>query len=322
MNSYGNFAEANYVPGKAVTLSKEFTVDSSKDTALRINSNEAGATVPFYLGDLLITEKTAAGGGEEPVRDPALPFTTITFEDQSAGGFEGRAGTEKLTVTNEQNHTKDSSYALKVEGRSATWHGPSLRVEKYVDKGSEYIISAWVKLIDPASAQLQFSTQTGSGGSANYVALSPKTISTSDGWVKFEGSYRYNSVGGEFLTIYIESSNNAAASFYIDDISFEKISSTPVVIQKDLIPLKDTYKNDFLIGNAISAEDLEGVRLELLKMHHNVVTAGNAMKPDALQKEKGKFTFSAADAMVDKVLAEGKKMHGLCWYGISSLQSG
>ncbi|WP_019912469.1 endo-1,4-beta-xylanase [Paenibacillus sp. HW567] len=316
VSSYGNYAEIPYEAGKAVTLTKEFTVDSSKDTALRINSNGDGAAVPFYIGDLLVTEKAASGGGEETPRNPALPFTTITFEDQTAGGIEGRAGTEKLTVTNEQNHTKDGSYALKVEGRSATWHGPSLRVEKYVDKGSEYTISAWVKLIDPASTQLQLSTQTGSGGSANYVALSPKTISTRDGWVKFEGSYRYNSVGGEFLTIYVESSSNATASFYIDDISFEKTSSVPVVIQKDLVPVKNTYQNDFLIGNAISAEDLEGVRLELLKMHHNVVTAGNAMKPDALQNEKGKFTFGAADTMVDKVLAEGMKMHGhvLVWH--------
>ncbi|OKP92552.1 1,4-beta-xylanase [Paenibacillus sp. P3E] len=316
VSSYGNYAEVPYVAGTAVILTKEFTVDTSKDQALRVNSNAAGAAVPFYIGDLLITGKGATDGGEEPPRDPALPFNTITFEDQTPGGFEGRAGTEKLTVTGEENHTRNGSYALKVENRSATWNGPSLRVEKYVDKGSEYTISAWVKLLDPASSQLQLSTQTGSGSSANYVALSPKTISTSDGWVKFEGSYRYNSVGGEYLTLYIESSNQATASFYIDDISFEKTGTGPIAIQKDLIPVKNAYQNNFLIGNAITSEDLEGVRLELLKMHHNVATAGNAMKPDALQQVKGKFTFEAADAMVDKVLAEGMQMHGhvLVWH--------
>ncbi|OKP87498.1 1,4-beta-xylanase [Paenibacillus helianthi] len=316
VSSYGNYAEVPYEAGAAVILTKEFTVDTSKDQALRMNSNAAGAAIPFYIGDLRITGKGASDGGEEPPRDPALPFNTITFEDQTSGGFEGRAGTEKLTITREENHTRNGSYALKVENRSATWNGPSLRVEKYVDKGSEYTISAWVKLLDPASSQLQLSTQTGSGSSANYVALSPKTISTSDGWVKFEGSYRYNSVGGEYLTLYIESSNQATASFYIDDISFEKTGTGPIAIQKDLIPVKNAYQNNFLIGNAITSEDLEGVRLELLKMHHNVATAGNAMKPDALQQVKGKFTFEAADAMVDKVLAEGMQMHGhvLVWH--------
>ncbi|GIP26608.1 hypothetical protein J23TS9_17380 [Paenibacillus sp. J23TS9] len=317
--SYGWLAGADFKAGEAFTLSKEFTLDTSKgDTRLRVQSNPAGAPVPFYIGDILITEKIASGdgGGEETPRDPALPFSEINFEDQTNGGFEGRSGTETLTVTNKANHTAEGSYALKVEGRTATWHGPSLRVEKYVDKGSEYKISAWIKLIDPASSQIQISTQVGTGSSANYVALAPKTISTSDDWVQFEGTYRYNRVGGEYLTVYVESSNNANASFFIDDIRFEKTSSGPIEIQKDLTAIKKVYQNDFLIGNAISAEDLEGVRLELLKMHHNVATAGNAMKPDALQPTKDNFTYNAADAMVGKVLSEGMQMHGhvLVWH--------
>ncbi|WP_081387650.1 endo-1,4-beta-xylanase, partial [Paenibacillus odorifer] len=297
----------------------EFTVDTDKDTTLRVQSNDDGKTVPFYIGDVLVTEKVATvepTPTPETPRDPALPFTTVTFEDQTPGGFEGRAGTETLTVTNEANHTDDGSYALKVEGRTSTWHGPTLRVEKYVDKGYEYKISLWVKLIQPASSQLQLSTQVGNGSSANYVQLAPKTISASDGWIQFEGSYRYNNVSSEYLTIYVESSSNSTASFYIDDINFEKVGSGPVDIEKDLIPIKDAYQNDFLIGNAITAEDLEGVRLELLKMHHNVATAGNAMKPDALQPTKDNFTFTAADTIVDKVLAEGMQMHGhvLVWH--------
>lgn len=315
VNSYGWLAGAELTPGRAATLTKEFTVDTGKDSALRVQSNDPGAGVPFYIGDVKITAK-ADSGGEDPPREPALPFAAVTFEDQTTGGFEGRAGSETLTVTNEANHTEGGAYALKVEGRTSTWHGPSLRVEKYVDKGREYKISAWVKLIEPASSQLQLSTQVGSGSGANYVALAPKTISADDGWVLFEGTYRYNSVGGEYLTIYVESSNNASASFYIDDIQLVSTGSDPTDIQRDLTPVKEAYRDDFLIGGAISAEDLEGVRLELLKMHHNVATAGNAMKPDALQREQGKFTFDAADAMVDKILAEGMKMHGhvLVWH--------
>ncbi|WP_410771292.1 endo-1,4-beta-xylanase [Fontibacillus sp. BL9] len=315
VESYENYAEANYEAGKAVILTKEFTVDTSKDKALRINSNADGKSVPYYIGDVRITEKVASGGGEEPPRDPALPFTAITFEDQKPGGFEGRGGVETLTITDEANHTESGSYALKVEGREKDWHGPSLRVEKYVDKGSEYKVTAWVKLISPTSSQISLSSQIGEGSSANYPELAKKSVSVSDGWVQLEGTYRYNSVGGEYLTIYLQSPG-ADTTFYIDDISFEKLESEPIEIQKDLTPIKNAYQNDFLIGNAITGEDLEGVRLELLKMHHNVVTAGNAMKPDALQPEKGEFSFSGAEAMVDKVLAEGMKMHGhvLVWH--------
>lgn len=314
VDSYAWLDGAKFEAGKALTLSKTFTVDTSKDRALRVQSNDPGATVPFYIGDILITEDSGSTQPEQP-RPPAKAFTTITFEDLEMGGFGGRSGKETLTITNEANHTEGGSYALKVEDRTETWHGPSLRVEQYVDKGSEYKVSAWVKLISPASSQLQLSTQIGDGGSANYVALSPKTISTNDGWVQFEGSYRYNSVGGEYLTIYVESSNNATASFYIDDISFVKTAG-PIDIQRDLTPIKEVYNHDFLIGNAISAEDLGGMRMDLLSMHYNVATAGNAMKPDALQREKGQFTFDAADDMVNQVLDAGIQMHGhvLVWH--------
>lgn len=311
---YGFLASADFVPGKAVTLTKEFTVDTSTDNRLRIQSNDKGATVPFYIGYVRITEKVASGGEEEPPREPALPFTTITFEDQKTGGFVGRGGVETLTVTDEANHTEGGLYALKVEGRQENWQGPSLRVEKYVDKGSEYKVTAWVKLISPASSEISLSSQIGES-SPNYPELAKKTISVGDGWVQLEGTYRYNSVGGEYLTIYLQSPS-VDTTFYIDDISFEKLASEPIEIQKDLIPIKNAYQNDFLIGNAISGEDLEGLRLDLLKMHHNVATAGNAMKPDALQPKKGEFSFSGADAMVNKVLAEGMQMHGhvLVWH--------
>lgn len=315
---YGFLTSANLTAGAAFTLTKEFTVDTGVSTQLRVQSSEEGKTVPFYIGDILITETATSGGGgvKEPPRPPALPFSTITFEDQTTGGFVGRAGTETLTVTNEANHTTDGSYALKVEGRTTSWHGPSLRVEKYVDKGYEYKVTAWVKLLSPeTSTKLELASQIADGSAANYPSLASKTITAGDGWVQLQGTYRYNSVGDEYLTIYVQSSN-ATASYYIDDIRFESTGSGPVGVQKDLTPIKNVYQNDFLIGNAITAEDLEGSRLELLEMHHNAATAGNAMKPDAMQPTKGNFTFTAADAMVNKVLAEGMQMHGhvLVWH--------
>lgn len=160
VNSYGWLGGKAYIAGEAITLTGNLVVDKSKDSALRIQSNGPGATVPFYIGDILIT-------GKENIQ-----VVNITFEDQALNGFERRGTTEILTITDEANHTEDGSYALKVEGRSNNWHGPSLRIEQFVDKGYEYKVSAWVKLIDPASSQLQLSTQIGNGSSANYVQLS------------------------------------------------------------------------------------------------------------------------------------------------------
>ncbi|WP_297987219.1 endo-1,4-beta-xylanase, partial [uncultured Anoxybacillus sp.] len=316
--TYGWLASADLKNGESFTINTTFTLDMSKgDTRLRIQSNDNGKTVSFYVGYFSISTSDVGGeDGETPIlRPPALPFEMIDFEDQSLGGFEGRAGTEKLTVTNEDNKTPGGSYALKVENRAQNWHGPSLRIEKYIDLGYEYTISLWVKLISPENAQIQLSTQVGSGSGASYNNILSKVISADDGWVLFEGKYRYNSSGGEYLTIYVESPNSSTASFYIDDVRLVK-SGNPISVQKDLLPIKNVYESDFLIGSAVSAADLDGERLELLKLHYNSITAENAMKPSYLQPTKGNFTFEAADSIVNKAIEEGMKVHGhvLVWH--------
>ena len=35
-------------------------------------------------------------------------------------------------------------------------------------------------------------------------------------------------------------------------------------IDRDLIPIKEVYEDYFLIGNAVSAKDLEGIRLGIV----------------------------------------------------------
>lgn len=321
VDSYGWWGGVDIKAGEAFTLTGKYTVDTSKDTSLRIQSNDTGASVPFYIGEIVITElkeleEVSPGNEDEQANTPAEAFTAITFEDKTTGGFAGRAGTEVLTVTDEANHTEGGKYSLKTEGRSSTWHGPSLRVEKYVEKGNEYKISVYVRLISPESAQLQLSTQIGEGNEASYANILSKSVSTKDGWVQLEGTYRYDSTGGGYLTIYVESPDSADASFYIDDISFERTGSKVEGIQKDLKPLKDVYKYDFLIGTAISLRDFDGIRFELLQKHFNVVTAENAMKPSELQAVKGVFTFDAADKLVDSAISAGMKVHGhtLVWH--------
>ncbi|UOQ49858.1 endo-1,4-beta-xylanase [Gracilibacillus caseinilyticus] len=311
IDSYDWTVGDDLVAGEPFHLTGQYTVNTSKDSALRIQSNDAGATVPFYIGDVLITSEEA-----DPEQPSAQGLAPITFEDETFGGFEGRSGTETLTVTDEANHTDNGVFALKVEDRTETWHGPFLPVAEYVEQGKEYTISAWVKLISPDSSELQLSTQVGEGDNASYNSIQSKTVSKADGWVQLEGTYRYNSLGDGSITIYIESSNNATASFYVDDISFEPTESDEVEIEKRLTPIKEIYQDDFLIGNAVSATEFEGTRLELLKHHHNLVTAENAMKPGAAYNDQEEFDFSAEDALVQKAQEQGFNIHGhvLVWH--------
>ena len=90
-----------------------------------------------------------------------------------------------------------------------------------------------------------------------------------------------------------------------------------------IMPLKDLYKGDFLIGNIINTAYMSGQYFELLTTHYNTVTCENAMKPDALappgkpsSNDNWQYNFSTADSMVDRMLENGIPVHGhtLVWH--------
>lgn len=318
-DTYGSWiSNVDFIAGEAIVLEGRFRVDAAHDR-IRIQSNQEGASVPFYIGNILITEEASSEIPDEPenITDGLKEFKTITFEDYDLNGFEVRGDTAELSVTNEDNNTEGGQYALKVENRTQEWHGPSLNIEDYIEPGYEYKISLWVKLISPSSANLQLSTQIGSDDyGPSYNNLTGKMVKSSNGWVKFESTYRYEAVADNYVTIYVESSDNATASFYIDDISFERTDSSTVTIQTDLLAIKDAYKDYFLIGNAVSTKEFDGNRIELLKKHFNLVTAENAMKPQYAYNDDLEFDFTSPDALVEMALNNDFKIHGhvLVWH--------
>lgn len=316
VDSYTWINNLEMTAGEKFSLTAEFTADFSMNDTLRIQSNENGSTVPFYIGEVLIEQiGSPDDSAEAEQREPAILFETITFEDGELHGVEPRGGNETLTVTAEANYTPGGSSALKVEGREQDWNGPTLRIEQFIELRGEYLISVWVKLIDPGSAEITLSSQVGSGDfGGSYNNIQSKTVSIDDGWVELEGIYRYSSVGDEYVTLYVESSN-PDASFYIDDISMIKTNVDAIEIHRNLTPIKDVYKDYFLIGNAVSTSDFDGDRLALLKGHHNLVTAENAMKPDSAYNNR-QFDFNAEDMLVQMALDEGLAVHGhvLVWH--------
>jgi endo-1,4-beta-xylanase len=86
---------------------------------------------------------------------------------------------------------------------------------------------------------------------------------------------------------------------------------------ENLTPLKDIYKGKFLIGNIYNSFNLTGVDRDIILHHFNVVTPENMMKPDAMQLQKGVFTFESADAMTGFCQENGLNTvgHTLAWHG-------
>ncbi|MCC5895703.1 MAG: endo-1,4-beta-xylanase [Alkalibacterium sp.] len=84
---------------------------------------------------------------------------------------------------------------------------------------------------------------------------------------------------------------------------------------KQLLTLKDAYKDYFKVGVAVSPETLERDG-ELISKQFNSLTAENVMKPEEVQPEEGVFTFEKADKIVDFAKANDMTMRGhtLVWH--------
>lgn len=268
------------------------------------------ATTPASAATALVPAPTATTPASETTALASSALFRADFE-AAADDFVGRSGSEVLTVSDEA--ALSGAHALKVEGRTSSWHGPSLDITQKISEGKEYTVSVWVKLIEPEQAQISLSTQIGNGSGASYNNLQSKQVSQNSDWVELRGTYRYLST--DFVSIYVESAV-ATASFYIDNVNvYIEENSLPVVVE-DITPLKNVYTDFFPIGSVASGKDLSGLRLELLTKHFNIVTAENAMKPGELQPRKGEFNFSAADLIVNTMLEHGLAMHGhtLAWH--------
>ncbi|SFC74402.1 endo-1,4-beta-xylanase [Alkalibacterium subtropicum] len=321
-DDYPFFAAADFTAGEEFTLEHSFTWDNEAYENFRVQSNDEGAEVPFYITEIAIEwnpDQTPVEEEPDPTPDPDLPaaeeFAFVEFEDNTLNGFAARGDNEIIEVTDAENHTDAGQYSLFTSNRDMAWNGPALRVENYINSGSEYQVSAWVKTDSETSTEFRLSTQVAEGDAASYNTIDSASISAADGWVQLEGTYRYTSLGGGFVTIYVETANGLV-DFYIDDIDFQELDSEEIDVQLDLAQIKEVYEDDFLIGNAVSMGDLEGPRLDLLNHHHNLVTAENAMKPSYAYGDDGSFDFTGSNELVERVAEEGLLLHGhvLVWH--------
>lgn len=85
------------------------------------------------------------------------------------------------------------------------------------------------------------------------------------------------------------------------------------------IALKDAFKNDFLIGTAVSYQSLQGnddASLALARAQFNAFTPENSMKPDTLERNEGEFRWKDADHLVELADQDGATVvgHTLVWH--------
>lgn len=81
--------------------------------------------------------------------------------------------------------------------------------------------------------------------------------------------------------------------------------------------LRETVGDRLLIGAAVGRRQLDDpAYAALVSTHYNSIVAGNEMKPDSLQREKGRFTFERADEIVAFAEKHNQQVvgHTLVWH--------
>ncbi|MCK0470483.1 endo-1,4-beta-xylanase [Halalkalibacter sp. APA_J-10(15)] len=320
IDSYdGLYLNANYVAGEPFTLEGQYTVNVESDSALRIQSNDAGQTVPFYIGNILITTEgsSESDGPEIPEGEGIAVYTD--FEDGSLQGWEPREGVEELSVN--AGTGKDSEYSLLIENRQGTFYSAKLDFLENMYEGYTYDISVWVKLAPGEEpTELQVSRAETDADGTNYwpPVVTPKMV-TDEEWVLLEGTYTLSS-GVNDLFFYVEEpydpDQSSGVSFYLDDFKAEAQIQDEI---EDIPELKEVFADYFDIGAAIERDQMFGRHGEMLQKHYNMLVAENVMKPEAIQPNEGEFSWSRADAMLDFAEENGMKtrFHTLVWHSQS-----
>ena len=304
-------------PANDVKLGFDVQVNDGKDGARQSTATWSATNGNGYQDTSVFGVLTLKGKAEEM--------------DQSgiAEGFEEGFGdwvrrfaaepNDGIEVTADEKYSGEQSLKTTV---AAQYDGPLLSVVGKMHENHRYRLSAWVKMAEgEPSARLRITVQNGSDGYTNIG----QTVSVNDQqWVQLTGEYTQSVTPGEILNAYVEIADalsGTTRTFLVDDFKLEYVGpvAPPQPIQEDIPQLMEHFKDNFLLGNAVSSQDLVGERLKLLKRHHNVVTAENAMKPEQLYNASKEFTPAGTDALVQKILDEGLLLvgHTLVWHAQS-----
>lgn len=244
------------------------------------------------------------------------------FEDPDQLAWSGR-GSARVELSDE--HAYSGKYSLKTVGRTTTWAGPIIDLTDVLEKGKRYYFSLQIMYTDgPASKTFNLQFETHTGGQVSYPGVG-QTIVNKGKWENLEGEFSIPD--DEQLTRYLlyvevpwrpdsEVTEEDTIDFYIDHVIIYEIP--PITFSKEIPALKDVFESYFPFGVATGTHylDEKEIYADFISYHYNVLVAGNAMKPDAMQPREGEFNWSEADQFIE--FAEKHDMlvrgHTLLWH--------
>jgi endo-1,4-beta-xylanase len=254
------------------------------------------------------------------------------FEDGTLQGWQGRSTAdvkEKLEILDGKG--RGGGKALYVSNRKTTWQGPLHPIPGPLVPGDRLALGVWVRYDEgPAKATFVMSMERGyvdPAASHTYANIAQVGVNKGE-WTFLGTEYTVpNEPNQKTFDFYVErpyKSDNQVVpddliSFMIDDASAIKLDpNLKPRAQEDIPSLYEAWESSFSVGAAVMPEELDASneRFKLVKRHFNALTAGNAMKWDALQPKEGQFNWAGADKIVRLASLTGKRMRGhtLVWH--------
>lgn len=343
-NGFGSYTNYQWLKNKNLTTG-DFTIEhkvtftADDITALgqaanpffRIQtSGDSSAYVPIYVDNIIITK--AASMEIDPI--------AITFNDEDKALYEDNFtanASSSVDWVNEPGIGTDDDYALRGTHTGGDYNSGNnairLTLPNPLPIGGIYSVSA--SFYVPAAGNEGKGTLTGPGivlnndyGGATGVSKfpsSPGTIGV-DQWQQLDITLpaRTSPLTSIDFRFVVNEAMNHPDVWYIDDIEITLVGQQPVEVPEwdlTLDSLYEAYANDFLMGNAISTSQIANAEFaNMVKLHYNVITAENAMKPAELSKSAGTYNYTDADTLVNWALGNGIAVHGhtLIWHSQSA----
>ncbi|MDK8193793.1 endo-1,4-beta-xylanase [Paenibacillus sp. UMB7766-LJ446] len=217
---YTGISSADFKAGQGITLSSDLSVTSVDKTVLRIKSDDAGKGVPFYIGDITITQAEA----------PAEPTVVLnqSFEDGNTGGW-GKlswGSNGETAVVNDV--ASEGTKSLKFFNRTDEKAVPALELTGKMKSDRKYDISLKVRL-GSGEGQFHLASKIDSeilSDGQKYPWIIGNKLVTASEWTLFETKgYEVPSKTNEVI-IYVEPSDNTLTSdIYIDEVIITDVTS-------------------------------------------------------------------------------------------------
>jgi arabinoxylan arabinofuranohydrolase len=124
------------------------------------------------------------------------------------------------TVSSSTSVAHSGSRSLTITGRTGSWNGVSQNVSAHLVNGRTYTTQVWVRT-QSAAATAKATLALTAGGSTSYLALTPATAVTADGWTLLSGTATPTWSGTlSGATFYVET-DSGTDGYYLDDATMQ-----------------------------------------------------------------------------------------------------